>query len=323
MAVKQLYHNIPNCTGISNVRVTESFNSTVSTAQIECYDTSLELGDSITFNMGYVGDNGKIFTGYVMGLERNLPSAKTTITCEDILARAVDFYMASDNPEEPWHRHSISTEDLIEVLLAEAGITNYTHNVPLSVTWGINPKGVEFNLTTVWIAMKTVIDALAWHIYADRDGQVHLTGDHPYWETGDVVSYSWDSANGDLLAVSYRSNTDDLRNRVVVYGLNNLSASASAVSPYLPTDYYKTAIIATIIIESVSVAQQTADLNLERFNRLTDSASITVEGDWNIQPRQFATVTDVYTGISGDWFIMQVEHSMDNTGYTTSMMLTR
>jgi hypothetical protein len=323
MAIKKLYHNVPSCTGVSSIRINESFGSTVSQAQIECYDTSLELGDAISFNMGYVSDNGKIFTGYVMGLERSLPGAKTTITCEDILCRAVDFYMASDNPDEPWHRHNIKTEDLIEALLNEAGITNYTHNIPLSVTWGINAKGVEFNLTSCWIAMKTVIDALAWHIYADRNGQVHLTDDHPYVEGGDTPSYSWNSANGDMLAVTYRSNTDDLRNRVVVYGLNNLTASASAISPYLPIDYYKTAVIATIIIDSASVAQQTANLNLARFNRLTDSASIQVEGNWNIQPRQFCTAVDTYTGISGDWFISQVEHSMSDSGYTCALTLTR
>jgi hypothetical protein len=108
-----------------------------------------------------------------------------------------------------------------------------------------------------------------------------------------------------------------------VYGASGVTATASAVSPYLPAGFYKTAVLATPVITNNSLAQQTADLNLARFNRLTETLSMQVEGDWRITPRLFTTVTESFVGASGDWFIFQVEHSFGKQGYVCNLTLTR
>lgn len=320
---KQLYHNISNCTGVLGARILEAYNASMAQAMITCYDTSLELGDAISFNIGYVGDNGKIFQGFVRNIEKNLPSANTVVTCESEISKAIDYYMAADDPEHPFERSEILTEDLVEDILNEAQITSYTHNVPLSVTWGTHGTSVKFNLTTAWQAAKSIVDALAWHLYCDRNGQVHLTGQHPYAEGGEVASFTWDDAAHKTLMINYGKSAEELRNRVVVYGYNNINASASVASPYLPPGFYKTAVIATPIVTNHGQAQQIANLNLARFNRLTESLGLTVEGDYRITPRLWATIVNSYLVVNGLWFIYQVEHLFDSSGYLCNITCTR
>lgn len=312
--------------GVDAITVTEAYNSTMSQAIIECKEFTGSLGDALSFNMGYSGDSGKIFTGYVRNIDVELPGARTRVVAEDELAKATDYFMAADDPQAPFSRNNIQTEDLVEDILNEAQITNYVYNVPLSVTWAT--KGdVEFNLTTAWQAASTIVDALAWHLYADRDGQVHLV-DRPPYDDGDSYDFDWDLSAEEFLSLVHSKSTDNLRNRIVVYGKDNLSASASAVSPYLPAGFYKTGVIATQAIDTLTLAQQTADLNLPRMNRLTETITCEVEGDYSIEPRKFVRVTAVDTdtgmNISGsDWFIFHVEHRLDSSGYKCNVTLNK
>ena len=174
-APKILSHTIPNVTSVISIRVIEAFNSTMSQAIIEAYDTSLTLGDSIGFNMGFSGDNGKIFQGYVRNIDTSLPDAINRITCEDELAKATDFFMASDDPQSPFSRSNIKTEDLVEDILNEAQITSFSSSVPLEVIWGTTGE-VEFNLVTAWAAASVEI---SWAIRLYRrtyyDGGVRRT----------------------------------------------------------------------------------------------------------------------------------------------------
>ena len=300
----------------------ESYNAAMSTAVIDCESTTLSLGDSISFNAGFSTSYGKMFTGYVRKIEQSLPEYRTQVICEDELAKATDYFMASNDPEKPFERKNILTENLIHDILEQAQITNYAYSVPLSVTWGTGSKGVQFNLTTAYMAARTISDALAWSIYADRNGQVHLADVKPYW-TAESIDFNWDLNDQNILSISHERSTENLRNRVVVYGVTGVQAQASASSSYLPAGFYKTAVIASQIIDNNTLAQQTADLNLTRFNRLTEKAMMAIEGDYTVEPRKFATVTESYTGISGNWFIYQVESKFDSSGFIQRIVLTK
>lgn len=323
MTAKTLYHNISNITDLVSVQLVESYSSAVRQAQIVCYDTTLSLGDALNFKLGYVGNNGKVFTGYVKEIIKELPAALTTIVCEDELTKAVDYFMASDDPQAPFSRSGINTENLVEAILNTAQITNYGHNVPLDVIWGTRGS-VELNLVTAWAAANQIAGALAWHIYCDRNGKVWLTDDHPYWEAGDSSSFTWNTASADnIIAISHTKSTEDLRNRVVVYGKEGIFASASTASAYLPANFYKTSVLASPIFDRVDLAQLCADYNLARFNRLTESLVLQLEGDWHVKPRLFATITDAYTETSGNWFIYQVNHSFGSGGYVMNVVLVK
>jgi hypothetical protein len=322
-----LTHTVPSVTGLLSITVTEAFNSTMSQAVIEAYDTSLSLGDSIGFNMGYSGDSGKIFQGYVRNIDTSLPEARNRIVCEDELAIATDYFIAANDPQNPLSYSNMLTEDIVEdILVTQAGIGSFSSSVPLSVTWGTQGS-LEFNLVTAWQAADTLVGALAWHLYADRTGTVNLINRPPYDTGGESTSFTWNLASEDVLVLSHTRSTQNLRNRVVVYGKNNITGIDSAVSPYLPGGFYKTAVIASQAIDSQTQADTAASNNLTLMNRLTESLTLQVEGDYTIQPRLFAAVTvadtDISMSVSGLWFIYQVEHRLDQSGYICNVTLVK
>ena len=321
-----LTHTIPNITGLLSITVTEAYNSTMSQAIIECYDTSLSLGDSISFNMGYSGDSGKIFTGYVRNIDTSLPGASNRIICEDELAKATDYFIAANDPQNPLSYSNQKTEDIVQNILSQAQISSFSSNVPLEVIWGTKGS-LEFNLVTAWQAADTLVGALAWHLYAGRNGTVNLINRPPYFVSGDTADFTWNLTSEDILVLSHIRSTKNLRNRVVVYGKENITGIASASSPYLPGGFYKTAVIATQAIDSSSQANTAASNNLALMNRLTESLSLQIEGDYQIEPRKFAQVvvedTDISMDISGLWFIYQVEHRLDQSGYICNATLVK
>lgn len=320
--VKTIAHNITSIDNVTRITVVESFNSPVAQAIIEGDDTSLSLGDSFSFNLGFTGNTSKVFQGYVREIDRTSQENTVRITAEDVLAKAVDYYIAADSPDNPFSRENISTEDLVEDILNLADITNYTANLPLSVTWATNGP-IEINLITAWAGAKSIADMMAWHIYADRNGQVHFVDRKPYIMGAESADYTWVVGTDTITAMDYSKSTENLRNRVVVYGKNNISRTASASSPYLPAGFYKTAVIATPFLDNGSKCQLAADYNLTLFNRLTERATLTIEGDPDVTARQIADITDTYTGVSGKWFIYRVETIADSSGFVQNLTLTK
>jgi len=306
-------------------QVTESYNSPSATAVLEVYDTSLDLGDAITVSVGYDASNTKVFEGFVSQIEINVPRHVITVTCEDVLTKAVNYFIASTNPDNPIEYSNILSEDYVENVLALAEVTDFNENVPGSFTWATDLPA-EVNLITSWQAAKEMADMLAWHIYANRDGEVWFVDRKPYIMGGDSSSHSWDETAGtEVLSLSYTKSTQELRNKVVVYGREGVYASKEASSPYLySSTYRKTAVIAHPLIQTNSLAQTTADYNFDLWNRLTEVVQLEIEGDPTVIARQIATVTgSAFTGVSGDWFIYQARHDFGLRGYTTEVHLTR
>jgi hypothetical protein len=321
--LQEIAHTVPNCTNVLSIRLVEAYNAAMSQAVITCYDTTLDIGDSINFEIGYVGNTGKVFTGYVREIEKSLPEAECMIICEDELAKAVDYFIVADNPNNPYTYSNIKSEDFVEAILNLASITDYYENVPLEFIWGTNGP-VEINLVNAWQLLSDFSGMLAWHIYADRNGQVNYVDRKPYDMGGDSASFTWDTSTDqvDIKTIGHLTSTRKLRNRVVVYGKEGISATASSVSPYLPSGFYKSAVIATPMLDTQNLAQTAANYNLALYNRLTESLTIEIIGNWNVKPRLFANVTDSFTNTSGMWFIYQVEHNFgEGQGYTQNITL--
>ncbi len=324
MTVKVLAHTVPGVVGLQSVTVTESFDAALSQATIEAYTTTLSLGDPITFALGFAGDTGTVFTGFVRNIIQNLPSATVQIVLEDVLSKAVDFFIASDDPQDPFRRFNIKTSDLVKDILGLASITSFFVDLPFVVTWATGSVPIEFNLVSASDAARQIMDVPAFRLFADRSGVVNLINRRPFVEPGDVASFTWTSTTDDLISISYETSTDNLRNRVVVYGTPGVQATAEAFSPFLPAGFTKSAVIATPIITDNTIAQIAADRNLEGLNRLTEGLNVVIEGDHTVRPNLFANVTDAFTGVSGLWFIFRVEHRFSNTGgYTQAVTLTR
>src|SRR5688572_9658683 len=104
MAVKQLTATVTGCSNLLSISVTDSHVSPTSTAIISTVNTSLDIGDEVTVVMGYVGDTFTAFTGFVKQIELKEPEMFYNITCSNVLVRAIDYFMASCNPDEPFTR---------------------------------------------------------------------------------------------------------------------------------------------------------------------------------------------------------------------------
>lgn len=307
------------------VTVREAYNSPSAGCVITVYDTSLGLGDGVSVSLGYGGSNTKVFQGYVQQIEHSVPSHTITITCEDVLTKAVNYFIASDDPENPLSYSNIKSEDFVENVLAVAEITNYEADVPLSYTWATDAPA-EVNLVTAWQAANEMAGMLAWHIHADRNGKVWFNDRRPYDSGSDSADFTYDETAGtNVLSLTYHKSIEELRNRVVVYGREGIQATASQVSPYLySSTYYKTAVIGHPLIQTQTQAQRTADFNLELYNRLTQVVSMTVEGNPNLEARKFVDITgSAFTSVTGLWFIYSVQHKFGDGGYTVDMHCTQ
>src|SRR5574339_447480 len=96
-----LYASVTNTSNIISVSYSDNHVAPTSTATIVAESTSLDIGDSVDVYIGYVGDNFKCLTGYVKNVEYKEPERLYTITAANIMIRAVDFFIAASNPEQP------------------------------------------------------------------------------------------------------------------------------------------------------------------------------------------------------------------------------
>lgn len=319
--MSQLYASATNTSNILSVVFNDAFNTPTSSAVITAETTTLDIGDSIDVHVGYVGDEFKCLTGYVKSIERKEPERYYTITAANVLVRAVDFFIASSDPNTPFSRQNIAAEDLIGDLLALAGLSSYSPE-STSFTFAItNP--VEVNLTGCYDYCKFLSDIIAYTLYADNSGTVHLANRRPY-PVSESSTYTFNVSDGNMIEATYSKSDKDLRNKVIVYGAGDIHATASASSPYLPAGFYKTVVVAAAsVIDSQSMADQSASYNLDLLNRLTERVSISMEGTTGVEARKIATVTIPTIGVSGQWFIQAVEHNWSKTGYLTNLELRR
>lgn len=339
MIEKDLYKNISGVTGITSINVTGGYGQSSSVATIVCEASTLSLNDIISIDMGYVDAHEQVFYGRVKNIIRNREQGNMTIVAKDMLVDATDFFMVADNPEEPFKRQNISAQNLVGDLLGLANITNYSPNVPLNFTYGVSVPA-EFNLVSVMDACNQVANVLAWHIYADVD-VVRFEDIRPYYRYDadkfedygshlgdDVIDYNFytlpvENSLNNPKNIEHNISDEGIRNKVVVYGRDNLVAKASAPSDYLPANFYKTAVIASPLIDTTEMAEAAAKYNLKLYNRLTETCTVDLQGNTSIKPRKFCTIADTFTNTSGNWFISNVNHTIGGEGFITKITCTR
>lgn len=319
MAPKVLIASCTGCTNVISVTVSDSHVSPTATAIVITESTTVSIGSSVTITMGYSGDTFTALTGYVKEIEQKEPEMLYTLTIANVMIRAVDFFIASSDPNTPFSRQNISPEDLVEDLMNLAGLTSYASDVS-SFTFAISMP-VEINLTPAYDYARFIGDIIGFNLYANNAGVVQFRDRRPYPVVGDASVYTITGA--DVVEVSLEQSDRDIRNKVIVYGSGSISATAQASSPYLPTDYYRTVVVAAPgVIDSQSMAEQAADFNLTLLNRLTQKLSITIIGKTGLAARECVTVNLPDLGISSQkWYIYSIEHALSKAGYTTSLEL--
>lgn len=322
-----LYASVTNTTGLINITVSTSHSSQSAVAVVEALNTTLDIGDAAEIYLGYVGNNARVFNGFLKNITYQEPERKYVLTFSDILVRAMEYFMASTNPDEPFSRSNITAEALVEDLLLEAGLDDYNYD-ETSFTFAIkNP--LEINLTSVYDYCRFIGDLISWHLYAGEDGYVNFVNRKPYvmdgtsgqvHDTPDVPIGEIDVR--EVLSASRSINDKNLRNRVVVYGAEGIYAEAKEESPYLPVGFYRSAVVASaLIFDTQEMADRAAEYNLNLYNRLTESVSMTTVGNPLYLARKCITFNRANIGVSGNWYIFSAEHTWNKAGYITTMEL--
>ena len=314
----RLYATATGCSSIEAVTVSDSHASPTAQATVTCLSSSLDVGDSISIDIGYTGNHQRVFAGYVKNVQKSQSPTRYEITCANAMIRAVDYFIVSSNPNTPYSRTNIKAETLVGQLMAMAGLTNYSGS-STSFTFATNGIPLEVNVTSVYDYCKMIASLLAWHIYADDNGKVWFKNRPPY-PSGDSSVATLDDTN--LVQASYWRSDRDLRNRIVVYGYGGIYAQAQASSPYLPGGFYKSVLVGGgNVISSQSMASQTASYNLAALNRLTVGGSASAIGDPAINCRSCVQVNKSDIGMSGQFYVFSLEHSWSKDGYLTNMEL--
>lgn len=337
---KRLYCSIPGISNIISVSLNESHSNASTIAIINAETVTADIGDLITIDMGYTTDHAEMFTGYIKNIDRTVPDNTYQITAYDMLVRASDFFIVSSTPDNPFKRRNILLEDLVDDLLALAGLTLFDFE-PTFFTIGVSTD-VEVNIIACYDICKQLADIVTWSFWADHTGNIYFKNRKPFlmrgdsMQPGDVADVAMNLAtpltNATILDYTYRIDEKDLRNKVTVYGNKGITAEALSSTSYdprthsqetiLPADFYKTILAAIPYIDTVSEAQDSADYNLYLYNKLTESASMQIEGRTDFHARTAITVSGV-TDVSGDWYVYSCEHSLSNSGFTTNLELKR
>jgi hypothetical protein len=348
--MNQLYCDITNTNKVQSVNISSSHNNSCAQAVFTTNDTSLDIGDLVTIDLGYTTDHNQLFKGYVKQKERKIPDGSYTITCFDKMIRAMDYFIVSSNPDAPWKKDHIEASDLVRDVMALAGLNSYTGD-DTNFILGINTD-VEVNLVSAYDFCKQIADIVTWALWCDQTGKVHFENRKPFMMDGTIrtghgqANYHTDGSppnptltDKDFLDFTYKRSEKDLRNKMQVYGVTGVSAEAhrstsldpSLHYPSLDTDYiqvlpdgfYKTAAVATALIDTDSLAQDCADYNLILLNRLQVSAVCTIVGNSNYECRQVVGIDEAVTGLSGSWYCFSIQHSWSKSGFTTYLELTR
>ena len=328
---EKLYADV---TGIANpiaINLSTGHSYSTATANVHCKTASIGIGDQMIIDMGYETNHAKVFQGYVKSITREIPDDTYKIVAKDDLIRAVDFFVVPTNPEDSFKRTNIDAEDLVEQVLALAGLTNFTFT-PTSFTFATRDETeVEVKLTSAYDFCKMIADLLTWHLYSDEDGLIHFINRKPHvmdgtsGQPGDIADVAINLGNpitdSTILNFTYNESDRDLRNRVVVHGSEGVYAEALASSPYLPAGFYKSMALVSPIIDDDGMAQNAANYNLQLYNKLTVASSMVVIGDPTYLARRVIEINEAITNTTGDWYIYLAEHNWSKEGYVVNMEL--
>jgi len=314
-----------------SIDVSEGYKQTCARCSIEVEDIKdVGLNDEISLDLGYDTDHSEIFTGFVDEISHTRTPDTYVIEGRDTLKLAIEYWLVTTDIDNPWSRSNIAAEDLVYALLDEAQVFSYAtySGDTTGFTFGTQ-NDAEFNLMSVWDAVRTINHILAYHCYEKND-VIYFTRVFPE-PAGSRTSdnHIIQSGNsGNLTFIEYAYSTDNLRNKVVVFGRDGIYAEDSAASPHLPSTpetFYKTAIVSSELIDTQSMADDSATYNLNLYNRLTEFSRIDVEGNPHVRAYDTVEVTESLTEMSNElWFVYSATHTWNvNGGYTMSLSLSK
>lgn len=344
--MNKLYADVTGISNIESITVSTAHSASTATAQIVTANKTVNIGDSVSIDIGYETDHAKVMQGYVKNITQTVPTGLYTIVIKDDLIRATDHFIVPTNPDSSFKRSNIKAETLVQQVLALASLTNYTFDATSFTFATRSGNEVEVKLTTSYDFCKMIADLLTWHIWADSSGQVHFENRKPFVmlgagvQPGDdtderVDGYAFNDADPltdvTILNARYMESDRDLRNRVVVHGGPGIYAEAKSATSWnpiteameaiMPADYYKSMALVSHFIDNQSMANKAVDYNLDLYNKLTVGAQISAAGNAGYLARKIMEINQPDLSLTGNWYIFQAEHNWSRNGYIMELEL--
>lgn len=324
-----------NGTYIKQFKLESNYNTAAKRIEFSAPTSlGLDIGTPITATLSSNGVMRNI-VGKIKAMTRRRPENTYEFAACDIVTQPAEYWFIPPDINGAWEKSNISHTALSIAILKQAGLVDaqIQNDWPVeypTFQFATGPEPVKIRIASAWDVISWICQITGMHAYADDAGVIHLSR---IWdEPGAVVSRVFEKTTWKLKTIQYSRSDENLRNQVAVFGREGVSlkTAKSADTPagsgkyYLPTGFYKTAIISYELIDNDSMAQETADINLQRLNKLTESCIIETVGDPTIDIRQTVTVTDPKSDVSGDWFVTQCTHSISPaSGYTCKMTVNR
>jgi len=318
---KNVFANVNGVTDIFDIEVVENFGTASTQFSFTTSDSSFSVNDEIALVMGYDDDNATFVTdGYVDSVTAERPPATYRIEGRDKLKKAADFFIVAATLDDAGffnprldYGHT-APYDVIDDILELCGLDLDYWSGGAGWELGNDTDGTPFQLVSVWDAIQQICSIGVWKVWVHPNGDIEFA---QVLATPGAPSGSLTTGDeGNILSLEYSKSDEDLRNKVVVIGENgDYIATASAVSEYLPEGFYKTAVISTDLVGSQAIADETAAINLTKFNKLTERVSFEAMGDPNIHVQDTVSITEGFTGVSGNWFVYEITHTIDEGGY--------
>ena len=328
--------SVTNCTGLESITITSSHGQSCTTATIECENTTLNIGGLVVIGLGdNVTYNANAFTGYVKQIDYKHPDKKYSISCVDLMTRAIDYFITSDDPNVPLTYLNINAETLFQNVMSLAGLTTFDV-ASTGFTYATNGYPVTVSLTSAYDFCKQIADTLSWHMWCDSNGTIHFKNRKPFymndtsrasepdWVQDTLTSPTAIFDDTQILDIQKQLIDKDLRNKVVVWGSSGIQSTASAASSYLPAGYYRTILFSNADMVTRQVdADHAANYNLYLYNRLTTVYDLTIIGNANIQAHNLVRVTDTILPIGKDvdLYVYACTHQWSKGGFTTKLDL--
>ncbi len=330
MTVRNIHMAATGCSGIKNLTLRESMNQVAVQVEVICTGVTATIGSSADVEIGYDTDFDVALTGgLVKKINQRRPGQDYEVTIYDKLIKASDYFMASDNPDSPFTITNRKAELAVGDLLAQAGITSYVYDTTF-LTLGVDSEGkdnpIPVNLVSPWTYIENIARMVGYIAFMDTSGSAQFRNRKPYIMGGDINKHTFTTGSGgDILEISYLKSDENTRNRVVVYGAPGIFATASGSSPYLPSGFYKTIAASHEMITNQTGAQGAADINLEMWNRLTETCTLKVIGDKFLRMLDIVAIQESFTGLTDStlWVVYGTVHNLSEAGYTTELTLVR
>jgi hypothetical protein len=340
----QLYASIDGITKPLQISVVGSHQNATAMATITAESTTLDIGDSLSIDLGFTDNHAEIFNGFIKTVERNTPDNSYILTAQDKLVQAIDYFIVSQSPNEPYnYGKGISAEDLVSNVLALADLTvDHIHST--NFEFGVN-NDVEVNLVSSYDYAKMIADIVTWNLWCDKNGEIYFQNRKPFVMGADAhgqIHWNEDSPINaiafddlDLTTFSIKRSEKDLRNRIVVYGEGGIKADVSSETSYDPADpetptqflpdgFYKSVVVSYGFIGTQAIANSIANYNLTLLNKITETCSLSFLGKPELEARQVIKLVEPITGlVESNWYIYTCEHIWGNNGYVTSLELRR